>query len=191
MIEMICNFFKGAKQILWPKVDSGSEVQRFIDSMCAEYEVPPIKVFIKSKRWIDWFVGKEGVSACAFWPKDEGDKPGRYIAFSGESCRISGRDRNTPIRIDHRWQVVVKIHTIIHEFIHHYFHHHHGMHTGDHCKIFRKMEKQINAEYGIYYMYNRENYGMFFHNYWGWIYGRSKPSAKDRGWLVSKKEVNE
>jgi hypothetical protein len=181
MIRKICDFFKRAKQILWPKVDSCSEVQSFIDAMCVKYEVPPIKVIVRSKQWIEWFAG-EGVWGCAFWhPEDK--IPDRFIAFNGEVCRISGKDRNPPIKIHYRWQVVAKIHTIIHEFIHHYFHHHHGMNTGDHCKIFRKMEKQINAEYGIYYMYNRKNYGMFFHNYWGWVYGESKPSAKDRGWL--------
>ncbi len=183
MIRAVINFFKMPIHSSWPKVDSCSEVQRFIDAMCAEYEVLSIKVIVRSKQWISWFAGK-GVAACAFWPEDEEDKSGRYIAFDGESCRISGRDRNTPIRIDHRWQVVVKIHIIIHEFIHHYFHHHHGMHTGDHCIRFREMEKQINAEYGIYYMYDRKNYGIFFHNYWGWFYGKSKPSAKDRGWLA-------
>ncbi len=53
----------------WPKVDSCSEVQNFIDQMCLVYEVPPIKVIIKSKKWIEWFAGK-GVSACAFWPNE-------------------------------------------------------------------------------------------------------------------------
>ncbi len=182
MIRAVYNFFKGPKHIPWPKVDSCSEVQGFIDAMCVEYEVPPIKVIIKPKWWMDWFAG-EGVSGCAFWNPRE-NMTERYIVFNGETCRISANDRSTPIIIHYRYQVVVKIHTIIHEFIHHYFHHHHGMHTGDHCKIFRKMEKQMNAEYGIYYIYNRENYGMFFHNFWGWIYGESKPSAKDRGWLA-------
>nr|AIF00621.1 hypothetical protein [uncultured marine group II/III euryarchaeote KM3_136_C10] len=183
MIRKICDFFKRAKQILWPKVDSCSEVQRFIDVMCAEYDVPAIEVIVKSKQWVSWFAGK-GVSACAFWPKDEEDKSGRYIAFDGETCRISGRDRNTPIRIDHRWQVAEKMHTIIHEFIHHYFHHHYGINTQDHCKKFRGMEKQINAEYGIYYVYGSNRYGKHFHNFWGWPYGNSKPTAKDRGWLA-------
>jgi len=192
VIKMICNFFKGAKQILWPKVDSGSEVQIFIDSMCAEYEVPPIKVIVRSKKWVEWFAG-EGVSACAFWPnEDEEDaKFGKYIVFDGQTCRISGKDRSIPIKIEHKWQVVERMHTIIHEFIHHYCHHHHGMHTGDHCKIFRKMEKNINAHYGIYYIYSWYNYAKFFHNFWGIPFGNKKPTAKDRGWLVSEKEVDE
>ena len=182
MIRAVINFFKGPTNILWPKVDSCSDVQAFVDAMCKEYDVPLIQVIVKSKNWVTWFAG-EGVSACAFWHKDEEDESGRYIAFDGETCRISGRDRNTPIRIDHRWQVVEKVHTIIHEFIHHYFHHHYGINTEDHCKKFRKMETRINSEYGIYYVYGFSRYGGIFHNFWGWPYGFSKPTAKDRGWL--------
>jgi len=184
MIRAVINFFKGPTNILWPKVDSCSDVQAFVDAMCKEYDVPPIEVMIKSTKWIEWFAGQKS-AACAFWGKDEvEDELDRYIVFDGETCRISGRDRNTPIRIDHRWQVAEKIHTIIHEFIHHYFYHHYRMNTEDHCRKFRKMEKKINAIYGIYYIYGYDRYGRHFHNFWGWPYGSSKPTAKDRGWLA-------
>lgn len=164
----------------WPKVDSCSEVQQFIDAMCAEYEVPPIKVIVKSKEWVQWFAG-EGVSACAFWPNEgeEDAKFGKYIVFDGQTCRISGNDRNIPIKIEHKWQVVERIHTIIHEFIHHYYHHN-GIDTIGHGKVFRNMEKKINAQYGIYYIYSWYNYAKCFHNFWGIPFGNKKPSAEYR-----------
>ncbi len=184
VIGTICDFYKRPKFILWPKADSCSDVQAFIDAMCEEYDVPYIEVMVKSKQWVEWFVGQKAC-ACAFWSELEKKEDSvRYIAFDGETCRISGRDRNTPIRIDHRWQVAEKIHTIIHEFIHHYFSHHHNMDTKDHCRKFRKMEKKINAKYGIYFIYVYTKFGKHFHNFWGWPYGYSKPTAKDRGWLV-------
>jgi len=166
---------------VWPKVDSCSDVQKFVDSICSEYDVPNIKVMVKSKGWVEWFAGN-GSSACAFWPEDKDDYQ-RYIAFDGETCRISGKDRNIPIKIKYRCQVAEKIHTIIHEFIHHYFHHHEGINTDNHCRKFRKMERKINSQYGIYYVYGFNRYGKCFHNFWGKPFGFSKPTPKDRGWV--------
>ena len=171
----------------WPKVDSCSEVQHFIDQMCLEYEIPPIHVMVKSKKWMEWFAGL-GTSACAFtFPNDVHEiEFSRYIAFDGQTCRISGKDRNVPIKVKHRHQVVMRVHTIIHEFIHHYFFHH-GMRDEHHGRNFRKMETKINAEYGIYFFYARNNYATWFHNIWGFPFGRRPPTPKDRGW---EKEVN-
>ena len=42
----------------WPKVDTCGEVQQFIDTMCEEYQVPPIKVIIRSTNWVEWFAGR-------------------------------------------------------------------------------------------------------------------------------------
>ncbi len=179
VISMFSNKYKS-----WPKVDSCSDVQSFVDSMCETYKVPPIKVIVKSTNWVEWFAG-EGVSACAFWP-NEGEEDahfGKYIVFDGQTCRISGKDRNVPIKVNHKWQVVEKIHTIIHEFIHHYFYHHHGINTDNHGKEFRKMEKKMNAEYGIYYFYAWNKYAKYFHNFWGIPFGSKKPTPKDRGWV--------
>ena len=167
----------------WPKIDSCSLVQQFIDQMCTKYEVPPIKVIVKSQKWVEWFAGK-GTHACAFWP-NEGEEDagfGKYIVFDGQTCRISGKDRSIPIKIQYRKTVAERFHTVIHEFIHHYFHHHYAMDTGDHGKDFRKMETKINAEYGIYYFYASNRYAKHFHNFWGIPFGRKKPTAKDRGW---------
>ena len=185
MIRAVCNFFKGSEVIPWPKVDSCSEVQIVIDAMCVKYEVPPIKVIVKSQKWVEWFAG-EGVQACAFWPNEDEEDAGfgKYIVFDGQSCRISGNDRNIPIKIEHKHQVVARMHTIIHEFIHHYYYHHQGINTNNHCKNFRKMEKKMNAEYGIYYFYAKNKYAKHFHNFWGIPYGNKKPTSKDRGWLV-------
>ena len=168
----------------WPKIDSCSEVQAFVDQMCIEYDVPAIKVIVKSTRWVEWFAGA-GVSACAFWP-NEGEPDagfGRYIAFDGQTCRISGNDRSIPIKIKHRYQVAVKVHTVIHEFIHHYFHHHYKINTDGHGSMFRKMEREMNAEYGIYFFYSMNNYARMFHNFWGFGFGKRKPNATDRGWV--------
>ena len=86
----------------WPKVDSCSEVQYFIDQMCLDYKVPQIKVIVKSKKWIEWFASL-GTMACAFWvPEDNlGIEFRRFIAFDGETCRISGKDRNVPVKVKH------------------------------------------------------------------------------------------
>ena len=108
---------------------------------------------------------------------------GRYIVFDGQTCRISGNDRNVPIKIKHRERVVVRIHTVIHEFIHHYFHHHFDVNTDGHGSRFRQMEKKINAEYGIYFFYSWSNYAIIFHNFWGFGFGKRKPNATDRGWI--------
>jgi hypothetical protein len=168
----------------WPKIDSCNEVQEFVNQMCSEYDVPFIKVIVKSTKWVEWFAG-EGVSACAFWPNDDEEDAsfGKYIVFDGQTCRISGKDRNVPIKIQHRNSVVERFHTVIHEFIHHYFYHHHGINTNDHGKEFRKMEKKMNAEYGIYYFYAANRYAKHFHNFWGIPFGNKKPSPKDRGWI--------
>jgi hypothetical protein len=56
-----------------------------------------------------------------------------------------------------------------------------------HGRNFRKMETKINAEYGIYFFYARNNYATWFHNIWGFPFGRKPPTPKDRGW---EKEVN-
>ena len=176
--------FWKSKRKNWPKIDSCSEVQTFVDQMCLEYDVPSIKVIVKSKNWVEWFAGV-GVSACAFWP-NEGEPDagfGRYIVFDGQTCRISGKDRNVPVKINHREQVVVRIHTVIHEFIHHYFHHHFGVNTDGHGSRFRQMEKKMNAEYGIYFFYSWSNYAIIFHNFWGFGFGKRKPNAADRGWI--------
>ena len=61
--------FEIKKRKKWPKIDTCSEVQQFIDRMCELYDVPQIKVIVKSKRWVEWFAGL-GVSACAFWPNE-------------------------------------------------------------------------------------------------------------------------
>ena len=42
----------------WPKVDTCGEVQQFIDTMCEEYQVPPIKIIIRSTSWVEWFAGR-------------------------------------------------------------------------------------------------------------------------------------
>lgn len=174
--------FEIKKRKKWPKIDTCSEVQQFIDRMCELYDVPQIKVIVKSKKWVEWFAGL-GVSACAFWP-NEGEEDanfGRYIVFDGQTCRISKKDRN-PVKIDHRFQVVERIHTVIHEFIHHFFHYHFGVNTSSHGRRFRKMEKQINAKYGIYFFYACNRYAKYFHNFWGFPFGKRKPSRIDRGW---------
>ena len=175
-------FSKKNSFINWPKVDTCREVQQFIDVMCEEYQVPPIKVIIRSTNWVEWFAGK-GVIACAFWP-NEGEEDagfGRYIVFDGQKCRISGKERN-PVKIQHRYQAAERIHTIIHEFIHHYFHHHEGVNTSNHGRKFRQMEKKMNANYGIFYFYSCNKYAKFFHNFWGFPFGKKRPSAADRGW---------
>ena len=169
-----------AKRI-WPKIDTCGETQEFVNQMCIEYDVPFIKVIVKSKKWIEWFAGK-GVVACAF-RYGEGSELEKYMAFDGQRCRISGSERNIPIKIKHRWQVVERVHTVIHEFIHHYFWLHHDMDTANHGREFRKMETQMNAEYGIYFVYSRSNYGTFFHTFWGIPYGNKMPSSKERGWI--------
>nr|ADD92984.1 hypothetical protein [uncultured archaeon MedDCM-OCT-S04-C163] len=150
--------------------------------MCLDYKVPPIHVIIKSKKWVEWFAGL-GTIACAFaFPEDDhGVEFSRFIAFDGMTCRISGKDRNIPIKIKHRYQVAIRIHTIIHEFIHHYFMYQ-GMRDEGHGKNFRKMERKINAEYGIYFFYASNNYGIWFHNFWGFPFGRRPPTSEDRGW---------
>ena len=168
----------------WPKVDTCGEVQQFIDMMCEEYHVPPIKVIIRSTYWVEWFAGK-GVIACAFWP-NEGEEDagfGRYIVFDGQKCRISGNERN-PVKIQHRYETAERIHTIIHEFIHHYFHHHEGINTSNHGRTFRQMEKKMNAKYGIFFFYAWNNYAKYFHNFWGFPFGKKSPNAADRGWEV-------
>jgi len=166
----------------WPKVDSCSEVQHFINKMCLDYKVPPIHVIIKSKKWVEWFAGL-GTIACAFaFPEDDhGFEFSRFIAFDGMTCRISGKDRNVPIKIKHRYQVAIRVHTIIHEFIHHYFMYQ-GMRDEGHGKNFRRMERKINAEYGIYFFYASNNYGIWFHNFWGFPFGKRPPTSEDRGW---------
>ena len=169
----------------WPKIDSCSEVQAFVDQMCLEYDVPAIKVIVKSKSWVEWFAGA-GVWACAFWwaQDDKSDEDFvRYIAFDGQKCRISGKDRSIPIKIKHRHQVAERVHTVIHEFIHHYFHHYFKINTDGHGSMFRKMEREMNAEYGIYFFYSRDNYARMFHNFWGFGFGKRKPNATDRGWI--------
>ena len=58
---------------------------------------------------VEWFAGAD-VTACAFWP-NEGEPDagfGRYIVFDGQTCRISGKDRNIPVKINHKEQVVVQ-----------------------------------------------------------------------------------
>jgi len=175
-------FSKKNSFLNWPKIDTCREVQQFIDEMCEEYHVPPIKVIIRSTNWVEWFAGK-GVIACAFWP-NEGEEDagfGRYIVFDGQKCRISGKERN-PVKIQHRYQAAERIHTIIHEFIHHYFHHHEGVNTSNHGRKFRQMEKKMNANYGIFYFYSCNKYAKFFHNFWGFPFGKKRPSAADRGW---------
>jgi len=168
----------------WPKIDSSNEVQHFVNKMCAEYDVPFIKVIVKSKKWMEWFAGK-GVSACAFWPCEgyEGDNIEKYIAFDGQTCRISGNERSIPIKISQRRQIVERFHTVIHEFIHHYFFHHYRMSTKYHGKEFRKIEAKINSEYGIYFFYSKNNYAMWFHNFWGVPYAWGKPRHDERGWI--------
>ena len=164
-------------------MDSCGDVQSFIDRMCEEYDVPPIKVIVKSSSWVQWFAG-EGVSACAFWPH-EGEEDagfGRYIVFDGQTCRISGKERSVPIKVDSVKAVVERFHTVIHEFIHHYFHHHHGINTDDHGPSFRTMEKSINAQYGIYYVYASNGYATMFHTFWGKPFGKRRPTPNERGW---------
>ena len=50
--------FEIKKRKKWPKIDTCSEVQQFIDRMCELYDVPQIKVIVKSKKWFsllgDW-----------------------------------------------------------------------------------------------------------------------------------------
>ena len=41
--------FEIKKRKKWPKIDTCSEVQQFIDRMCELYDVPQIKVIVKSK----------------------------------------------------------------------------------------------------------------------------------------------
>ena len=167
----------------WPKIDSCNEVQEFIDNMCHEHAVPSINVIIKSPSWVEWFAGL-GVSACAFWPH-EGEEDagfGRYIVFDGQTCRISGKERTVPIKVESVRLVVERIHTVIHEFIHHYFHHHHGVNTDDHGPLFRVIEKKMNAEYGIYYVYSTNGYATMFHNFWGKPFGKRRPTPEERGW---------
>ena len=166
----------------WPKIDSCKEVQQFIDEMCKDYSVPPIKVIVRSKNWVERFAGK-GVSACAFWPNDDEEDAafGKYIVFDGQTCRISGKERN-PVKIKHKSQVAERIHTVIHEFIHHYFYHHYGINTSNHGPKFRHMEKKMNAEYGIFFIYSWYKYAKHFHNFWGFPFGKRKPSKADRGW---------
>ena len=48
---LVISMFTNKKRS-WPKVDSCSDVQSVIDVMCAEYEVPPIKVIVKSTNSI-------------------------------------------------------------------------------------------------------------------------------------------
>jgi hypothetical protein len=183
MITRIIEYFRNNPRP-WPKIDSCSEVQAFIDEMCMEFGVPPIHVIVKSNNWIEWFAGK-GVIACAFWP-DGGASNERYIAFDGQTCRISGNNRNIPIKIETRWEVVQRIHTVIHEFVHHYIVHHYGSNEPYHGKTFREMERKINSIYGVYFVYSGD-YGGWFHNFWGVPFGYSKPTMKDRGWSQSAK----
>ena len=178
MIQEIFDYFRNDPRS-WPKIDSCSEVQGFIDEMCVEFSVPHVHVIVKSKKWIEWFAGK-GVIACAFWPNGKlGDE--RYIAFDGLTCRISGNDRNIPINIGTRAEVVQRIHTVIHEFIHHYIVHHYGSNEPNHGRKFRIMERKINSMYGVYFAYSGD-YGCWFHDFWGRPFGFSKPTKKDRGW---------
>lgn len=133
----------------WPKVDSCSEVQYFIDQMCLDYEVPQIKVIVKSKKWIEWFASL-GTVACAFWvPEDSlGAEFRRFIAFDGETCRISGKDRNVPVKVKHRHQAATRVHIIIHEFIHHYFYHQ-GMRDEGHGRNFKKWKGKSTLNTGF------------------------------------------
>ena len=168
----------------WPKVDTCGEVQQFIDTMCEEYQVPPIKIIIRSTSWVEWFAG-ECVIACAFWPSKTIYLPKSASSSPsfGQKCRISGKERN-PVKIQHRYQTAERIHTIIHEFIHHYFHHHEGINTSKHGRRFRQMEKKMNAQYGIFFFYAWNNYAKYFHNFWGFPFGKRRPNAADRGWEV-------
>jgi len=164
----------------WPKVSNCEEVQAFVDQMCEEYNVPPIKVMIKSSGWMDWFSGEEGIPAFAFYPKINGNVE-RYIAFDGSKCRISGKVRNKPIKVSSKSKAAWRVHIIIHEFIHHYFHHE-GINTSNHGRTFRQMEKKMNAEYGIFFFYAWNNYAIYFHNFWGFSFGKNRPNAAGRGW---------
>ena len=135
---------------------------------------------LQSRSSLDQHFGLSGllgrVSSPVLFGLNEGEEDadfGRYIVFDGQKCRISGKERN-PVKIQHRYQTAERIHTIIHEFIHHYFHYHEGINTSKHGRRFRQMEKKMNAQYGIFFFYAWNNYAKYFHNFWGFPFGKKE-----------------
>ena len=70
----------------WPKVDTCGEVQQFIDTMCEEYHVPPIKVIIRSTSWVEWFAGR--VSSLALF----GLMKARRMLVLGDTSSLTAKN---------------------------------------------------------------------------------------------------
>ena len=154
----------------WPKVDTCEEVQQFIDTMCEEYQVPAIKVIIRSTSWVEWFAGKD-VIAFSFWPH-EGEEDadfGRYIVYlTGKNAeflvtrnprkntaQMPNCKRTTPLSMN----LFTIISIIMKE------------------SIVRIMEENLDRwrknECSIWYFFFYENnYAKYFHNFWGFPFGK-------------------
>ena len=123
-------------------MDSCGDVQNFIDTMCDASRRPTHQGH-REIIVMGPMVCRGRRLSLRFWP-NEGEEDagfGRYIVFDGQTCRISGKERSVPIKVDSVKAVVERFHTVIHEFIHHFFHHHFGINTDDHGALFRAMER--------------------------------------------------
>ena len=120
--------------------DSSNEMaaQRVVDGLCRQYRLPPVSVFVLPAP-LQYREGDvdvlNGVWVQYYCPQDNPYELSPYAIFLSDCLW---------------WDTeVVRFHVILHEFTHHLHHLKHGGKGAMHGVLFRRLEKEVCAIFGL------------------------------------------
>ena len=128
----------------WPTISTDFEIEHFLSTLSQRFNLEPITVLVRSKKWIrEWSECPKAV-ACA-WREDEKS----FVAFSKEIF--------VPLypkwRFFRSWKESFFFLAVLHEFVHVYMRIRHPDILEPHSPEFFAMEESLAREFGLRYLF--------------------------------------
>ena len=128
----------------WPTISTDFEIEHFLSTLTQRFNLEPITVLVRSKKWIrEWAECPKAV-ACA-WREDEKS----FAAFSEEIF--------VPLypkwRFFRSWKERFFFLAVLHEFVHVYMRLKHPDILESHSPEFFAMEESLAREFGLRYLF--------------------------------------
>ena len=120
-----------------PDISNEMAAQRVVDGLCRRYRLPPVSVFVMPSplRYQDGDDEVDGLWVMYDCPHDNPFELSHYGIFLSDCLWWGGE--------------VSRLHIILHEFTHHLHYLKHDGKGAVHGALFRRLEKEVCAIYGL------------------------------------------
>lgn len=130
----------------WPTISTDVEIELFLSTLSQRFNLEPITVLVRSKKWIrEWTECPKAV-ACA-WREDEKS----FVAFSEEIFA----PLHPKWRVLRSWKERFFLLAVLHEFVHVYMIIKHPDILESHSPEFFAMEESLAREFGLRYLFEQ------------------------------------